>query len=70
MIQLDNAKKYKMETDFYSIYTTRGQRKINKMQYVNLLNGSKFVFLIYEQSSRIYKTCKSKAILAIKMNLI
>lgn len=48
MIQLDNAKKYKMETDFYSIYTTRGQRKINKMQYVNLLNGSKFVFPIYE----------------------
>lgn len=40
------------------------------MQYVNLLNGSKFVFPVYEQSSRIYRTCKSKAILAIKLNLI
>lgn len=47
MIPLDKGKKYKMEADFYSSFdTTRGQGKIIKIQYTNLLGRFKFVFSI------------------------
>lgn len=59
MIHLDNADKYKMEVDFDSVYTTRGQWKNNVILHEPSVNPN-FSFLFKSEPVEFIRTVKVK----------